>query len=58
MLIWYPKTNVGPQLYIRKYVVQGGVMTGNTTVDLGMGAPFTLANWKVGGYQDYSSYFT
>jgi len=47
ILVWYPKTNIGPQLWYRN-----GTLTEPIPFLQGAG------KWKAGGYQDYSTFFT
>lgn len=50
LLIWYPKTMVGPQLFVKNSKLAEG-----TALTLGDG---TDGKWKCAGYMDYSTYFS
>ena len=45
-MIWFPKTNIGPQLWIKKQPTPN------------VPATFSPANWLAAASQDYSPYFT
>jgi hypothetical protein len=47
MFLWFPKTTIGPQLFWKSGL-------GCTALE----KPFDSTTWKMGGWQDYSEYFS